>query len=295
MLTAVANALPDPMFIIDIEGKYIDIIGGVERSLYDSCRFLIGKRLHDVLPKRTADSFLNIIQKAVQTKQLQTVEYQLSSADCDGSRLDGPDGVQWFEGRVASVQQDDTTKPAVVWVAVNITARKRAEEKLQRLSETDELTGAYNRRFFMNVFKHEFNRFKRHHSPVSIAMMDIDHFKRVNDTYGHPCGDEALVDFVRLMKSKIRKTDVFARIGGEEFALMLVGTHLAGAEPMIERFTVDMKHMKILCGEYEFSITVSIGLTEILKDDETIYRVLSRADNALYEAKRQGRDRIRIA
>lgn len=99
MLLAVSRALPDPMFIIDINGTYVDIIGGAERSLYDSSRFLIGKRLHDILPEPAANRFLDTIKKAIQLNQLQILEYELSSKDCFGSLSDGTEGNQWFEGR----------------------------------------------------------------------------------------------------------------------------------------------------------------------------------------------------
>ena len=294
MLLAVSCALPDPMFIIDIDGTYVDIIGGAERSLYDSSRFLIGKRLHDILPEPVANRFLNTIKKAIRLNRLQTVEYELSSSDCFGNRSDGPAGKQWFEGRISPIRIDCYRTPCVVWVAINISDRKRTERELKRFSEIDELTGANNRRYFMRAFEYELNRFKRHHSPAAIAMMDIDHFKDVNDTYGHPCGDKTLVEFVRMIKLKLRKTDIFARIGGEEFALLMVNTNLSSAEIMIQRLLREIKQMKITFERYEFAITVSIGLTEILQEDESICRPMSRADNALYKAKTSGRACIRM-
>jgi len=169
----------------------------------------------------------------------------------------------------------------------------RERGNLEKLSVTDYLTGVYNIRYFYSRLEEEFNRAERYHLPLSCVMMDIDYFKKVNDTYGHRVGDCVLRDFAQLVKRHTRKSDLFARYGGEEFILLLPQTPLDGA-------IVEARRLRKMITSTQFphlgkghTITASFGISGF--PDEKIKHfddLISLADNALYAAKRKGRDQI---
>ena len=166
--------------------------------------------------------------------------------------------------------------------------RKKAEEKLTLLATTDELTGIYNRRAFNNFAEHYIGRSKRYNEPMSLILLDIDHFKHVNDTYGHDMGDKILVSLVMIMKECIRQEDFPCRWGGEEFTILLPKTDSISALNLAERLRKSIE-------EHDFNIadiiTVSIGLTHY-KLEDSIDSMIKRADEALYEAKDSGRNTV---
>ncbi len=170
----------------------------------------------------------------------------------------------------------------------DVTALKEAEEKLQRLSTTDPLTGAYNRRMFIDMLSREMTRSGRYGEPFSMLMFDLDHFKKVNDTYGHGVGDRVLVEVVQLTMELIRQSDILARWGGEEFMVLLPQTNPDMALALAER-------LRQRVSEYPFAdvgrLTVSIGVAHQQQLD-TIDSLLKRVDTAMYRAKQTGRNRV---
>jgi two-component system cell cycle response regulator len=172
---------------------------------------------------------------------------------------------------------------------------KKEKNKLERLAITDYLTGIYNIRYFYNRLEEEFSRSMRYGVPLCCIMFDIDHFKKINDTYGHRVGDIVLREFAQLIKKRTRRSDVLARYGGEEFILLLPQTSLEGAIIRAERLRKVVKEysFKVLKGSGE--ITVSIGIAcssdkKVKTDDDLI----NFADNVLFKAKNKGRDQIAV-
>ncbi|MDO8369717.1 MAG: diguanylate cyclase [Candidatus Nitrotoga sp.] len=166
--------------------------------------------------------------------------------------------------------------------------------KLDYISEAahqDFLTGALNRRGMDAALVQEFERADRHETPLSLAMMDIDHFKKINDTLGHSAGDVALAHLAKVVKSIIRSTDVLARYGGEEFTIILPGTKEDDAIEVIKGVQRDLTKNFFLNNNERVLITFSAGVAERFSD-ETVDEVLSRADAALYQAKQSGRNRV---
>ncbi|MFC1844019.1 PAS domain-containing protein [Thermodesulfobacteriota bacterium] len=149
LLQTIAQSFPDPIFVIDRYGKFLNVIGGKERSPYHGGKFLIGKFLHDVLPEDVADLFMMTISEAIEKNSLQTTEYLLGSEDIVGSPSDNPKNRQWFEARVSPLSGYNNETNSVIWLPINITQRKNLEEQVADLSETDILTGAFNRRYFL--------------------------------------------------------------------------------------------------------------------------------------------------
>lgn len=168
--------------------------------------------------------------------------------------------------------------------------REYAKE-MERLAISDPLTGAANRRHFFNMAQKELKRAKRYDKDVALIMMDIDYFKKINDTFGHQAGDEALKAFVACCRSLIRETDLLARFGGEEFCLLLPETDIHQAGQLAERLRCSLGDLRVCEGGREFGYTVSMGVTSAQKMEESIDAAIKRADNALYEAKAGGRNR----
>ena len=156
----------------------------------------------------------------------------------------------------------------------------------------DPLTGVYNKRQILNFlekFLANFVRYKK--DPFSIMMLDIDYFKKINDTYGHLAGDFVLKEFVKIIKNKIRSSDILGRFGGEEFILILPNTKVSGALKLAMRIKDEVENYVFEYGKEKIKITTSIGITSVSLND-SVESLLERVDEALYDAKRKGRNRI---
>jgi diguanylate cyclase (GGDEF)-like protein len=170
---------------------------------------------------------------------------------------------------------------------------EEARQKMRQQALIDELTQVYNRRFLMKKLKIEFDRSIRYGSKLSLIMIDIDYFKKVNDTYGHMFGDIVLVRMAQIIQENLRGYDVLARYGGEEFIIVCPDSGADDAKSVAVRVHERVKQELITDGKNSTSITISAGITERISDD-TIDTFLSRVDTALYQAKNTGRDRIVI-
>jgi diguanylate cyclase (GGDEF)-like protein len=165
-------------------------------------------------------------------------------------------------------------------------------KELEELAITDPLTGIWNRRYLYKQAEMEFQRAQRYQQAFSILMIDIDRFKRINDSYGHTVGDTVLQALVPSVTNSLRKTDSFGRFGGEEFLLLLPETDLDTAIIIAERIRRNIENLIIAYREIKVSITVSIGVSSYRIDDNTVELIIQRADAALYQAKNQGRNLV---
>ena len=197
---------------------------------------------------------------------------------------------QFFEVKVAQI--DIYEKPLYSVIMHNITNQELYKQQLEFLSETDTLTGISNRLVFNRTLVQEIQRAHRYHSELALLMFDIDHFKNINDTYGHEVGDQVLVTLCEVIGELLRETDVFCRIGGEEFTVVMPETNLEQATQTAERLR---KAIETLPSQtLPTSLTVSFGVVSMTRwdNDKTI---LKRADDALYQAKKNGRNRVEVA
>jgi diguanylate cyclase (GGDEF)-like protein len=171
-----------------------------------------------------------------------------------------------------------------------------AEKEYKNMALTDYMTGIHNRLSFSKESEAEFIRSKRYGHKMSVLMLDVDYFKQVNDEHEHKAGDDALIALAQKVSSSLRSIDVFGRVGGEEFAVILPETSLKAAEEIAERIRADIKTIKVSSKKTgtEFDFTVSIGITSLNHKDASVYETTHRADMALYEAKGSGRDKVVI-
>ncbi|MDX5332855.1 MAG: diguanylate cyclase [Gammaproteobacteria bacterium] len=176
-------------------------------------------------------------------------------------------------------------------VAIRTQELRTAKEQAENLARTDELTGINNRRAFYDYGMRALEIAHRHRHPVSLLMMDLDHFKEINDSFGHAAGDALLVAVSEIVREAVRGTDILGRLGGEEFGIVLPHTELGAARDLAEKLRATIARLE-LRHEGEFlSVTASIGVAECRYDDN-LDTLISRADGALYAAKREGRNRV---
>ena len=192
------------------------------------------------------------------------------------------------------VQRSLTVIAILAWVYSNNTYNRHTE-KLIILSNTDGLTGLFNRREFTRITETEIQRATRFDFPLTILFFDIDDFKAVNDSYGHGVGDKALRTISNITRRTLRLSDIVARYGGEEFIIAMPQSSQEESLMVAERLRKNIAKENIFVRNYHFNLTVSIGLAEWQKGDETLDQLIERADAALYEAKRSGKNCVCIA
>jgi len=167
------------------------------------------------------------------------------------------------------------------------------QDQLTKMATKDELTGLYNRRFFLDVLENEVARDKRYAQGLALAMMDLDHFKQINDTYGHAAGDMVLREFAKMLKESLRESDIVCRYGGEEFVVIMPNTPTEGGWLVCERIRKKVSEYPFEYNTTRFQITISAGVVEYAKDvDQSGDDLIKRADDAMYQAKNEGRNRV---
>jgi len=223
------------------------------------------------------------------------------------------DGVQIWLQIQTTVAQDVDGAPQCRVAISDITERKQAEEALrgakesleltnrdlqtalahvQQLARIDELTGVNNRRYLFEFAEYEFAIATRYQHSISVIMFDIDHFKLVNDRFGHAVGDQMLKHVVQVACAQLRKTDVIGRYGGEEFVIVLPVTNAQQAHPLAERIREGVAALRLDIGKGQVAVTVSIGIAEMrhASEDKSVESVINHADKAMYAAKAAGRN-----
>ena len=213
-----------------------------------------------------------------------------------------PKAREWTDAELALlssfgqlVSNDICMRSAARYAVRDLVELEQEKCDLFELATIDPLTKALNRRAFMRFGERELNRFKRDNTRLSALMLDIDHFKQVNDVHGHAVGDRVLTKMVSVAATVVRQEDLIGRLGGEEFAIVLVDSGADAAAKVADRIRQAIKQVKFPGDGGPFNVTVSIGVAEPFFVENSINEVLERADAALYQAKRSGRDRVVIA
>ncbi|MEK4387148.1 GGDEF domain-containing protein [Solibacillus sp. FSL W7-1464] len=200
-----------------------------------------------------------------------------------------------YQVRITSLEQARNSK-GLLLVFTDITEIKRLQEKLEQQAYYDELTKIYNRRAFLQQSEQDFQEAKDTGLPFTVLLMDIDHFKRVNDTYGHHIGDQLLVHVVNACQTQLLEgRHFFARYGGEEFVIALKGFDEAEGEILANQLRTAIEQAPLMTEAGSLSATLSIGVAEVVDwTEETLYQLLHKADTALYAAKEEGRNRVKV-
>jgi diguanylate cyclase (GGDEF)-like protein/PAS domain S-box-containing protein len=233
---------------------------------------------------------LEVWRKPAEGRKLLDEAIATGSVDRFETELLGKDGLA-FWAHVSVQAMSYEREPVLLFGVHDVTDQKLVEEKLRVLATTDALTGALNRRHFFEVAEEELARAERYGRDVSIAMIDADYFKSINDRFGHATGDSALKALVAAAQGEIRRSDVLARYGGEEFAILLPETKLDAAAATMERVRLAVAAHPLAHEGTPVGLAVSIGVVQRTKG-ETLEAVLRRADEALYAAKQSGRNRV---
>lgn len=187
---------------------------------------------------------------------------------------------------------------ALCWFAISrvvgnlVFAYDHQVDKLQSMAATDVLTGLTNRRQFNNRLNQEIARARRHGTPLSLALFDLDDFKRLNDFYGHPVGDRILKELGKLIRNNLRESDIPARYGGEEFVLILPETKEAEAADLLERMRILVSQTVFCLPDNPLTITVSVGVAQLEPRQQTTFELVDTADKALYQAKNHGKNQV---
>ncbi|MFF7710857.1 diguanylate cyclase [Pseudomonas sp. NPDC007930] len=179
-------------------------------------------------------------------------------------------------------------------VATNRRQLLKVNQELQKLSSTDRLTGLYNRGHWEEALKFEYARHVRYGNMSSLIMFDIDHFKKVNDTYGHPTGDKVIQSVANVVRELIRDSDICGRYGGEEFALLLPDTDKAGGQILAERLRQTIESMTVKHDGKEVRFTISLGVADLARPLADHKELIEHADQALYASKKGGRNRVSV-
>ena len=194
-----------------------------------------------------------------------------------------PDAISSFYGHLLNIIADQA--------ALSIT-NAQLHKEVEKLAVTDGLTGLYNHKHFQERLNGEFQRLERIPHPISLMLIDLDYFKRVNDTYGHPVGDAVLTDLAKILRKTLRGIDIIARYGGEEFAAVLINTDVSGAKKIAERLRTYVMNTPFFVEEKQLSLTLSVGVAAYPHDAKTKDELISKADQSLYHAKKNGRNQV---
>ena len=263
------------ILVSDVLGRVVEINPFARKLFGRESEEAIGKSLDEVLKDWP------LIDHSPQMRERQEQEISLTK---DGNPV-------FFMFQVSPIRNERREFIGHVIVLVDITDRKKAELELERLARTDVLTEVTNRRHFFELAEVEFERFKRYGHPLAIMMLDIDHFKQINDTYGHLAGDFVLRSVATACKKQIRTVDIFARYGGEEFVALLYGVSPETAQETAERIRKFIEGTILEFDQKSIHVTASFGLA-FTRMDQTLEKVIDCADQSLYLSKTNGRNRV---
>ncbi|WP_144391604.1 bifunctional diguanylate cyclase/phosphodiesterase [Pleionea sediminis] len=283
---AITAVLPDIAFIVDNEGTCCEIYGSDSELLYKTKENVLGKNIFEILPEDLSSVVLNTVQKTIDTDTTQILEYE----------LDVPKGIRIFEGRTALIKSYDhkiTDKQYILWMARDITDRKTAENEVQKLAYYDQLTQLPNRRLLIDELKKLIQQSQDNDKIFIVLYIDLDNFKRFNDSLGHSEGDSLLTSFKNRILPLVGSSNFFARVGGDEFVIILENLKKDFQEAANEATIISQKVIRALKNPVrstfsEYQLSASIGISIIDDSISTADDALKYADSAMYSSKKRG-------
>jgi diguanylate cyclase (GGDEF)-like protein/PAS domain S-box-containing protein len=293
-LLAITKNASSPIALKDIHGYYIMVNNIFCKNLGITEADAIGKTAYDVFTSDVADVIA--AQDFATIESEQAMQFEITLSEADGQ-------FHTFISERFPVFSANRQLTGVGEINTDITERKKldaalrlSEHEMRLLASTDPLTGAKNQRSFFISGNQELARSKRYHRPLSILMMDIDHFKTINDNHGHAAGNAVLKSMVSICHKALREQDILGRLGGEEFGIILPEIEIGAAYKIAERLRKRLMGLqtKTKTKTSILYFTVSIGVMQCKQDTPTLEDALSQADQALYKAKQQGRNLVCI-
>lgn len=285
MLDAVLNNIDAYVYVKTSDRRFLFVNQQVADFLGKPIEQIIGRKDSELLPENIADHLWASDKRVFETNEKQKLEEVVYRSDGSIMNL--------ISLKVPYTYCGEDDLPAFIGFSTDVTELYTLKEKFKQQARTDALTGLYNRRYFIEQAKKEFNRATRHNEELSLISIDIDHFKRVNDEFGHPAGDAVLRTIADNLQNMIRLEDTLARMGGEEFSILLPQTSNEQAICIAER--IRQYHSDFPCSGLSgclHKVTLSIGVTSMRKSDKHFDVMFSRADKALYRAKQAGRNKV---
>lgn len=285
-VASLMEAVPIPLFHWSPDGR-IARANSTYASLYGlTPEAIVGKQPEDLLPPHQAG--------AIRERNAELLAGGTERQVYAGELRSGI-GVRHYRVHRALLRDADGRPGGITGAMFDVTEEVELRQRLELLAATDPLTGLYNRRVFMERLDAELARFRRYGRPAAVVLLDLDHFKAVNDAHGHEFGDRVLVGLARLLRDGVREaTDLPARVGGEEFAVLMADTDAEGAAVIAERLRAGFAALGFPTPSGTEFYTASFGVAALGAGDD-VTTLLRRADEALYGSKQQGRDRVTIA
>lgn len=282
------NTALDAVVVIDGDSRICEFNGAAERMFGYRADEIIGQNMGTLMAGEAAVEHRQFVQAAGQEESVRAMGRgrEVWAQSKDGHR---------FPIEVSVGSSSAAGSNLHVGIIRDISERKQVEQELQRLATTDGLTETLNRRAFTGEGERLVALARRHGHPLAVMILDADKFKNINDRYGHPVGDLVLKALARAVAAVLRQTDVFGRLGGEEFGLILPETDAAGAEQLGQRLLAAVRACRVPHGEQQLSFSISIGVALLGAPPEDLASALRQADAALYAAKEGGRDRLVLA
>lgn len=281
------DLIPIPLFVKDVQGYYITCNTAYENISKISRQEMIGKTVYDLWPQSQADMFFAKDKELFDSPGKQIYEADISSSF-------GKKCIVQFHKVTFSNNDGETI--GLLGAIFDLTEKIELAEDLKRLSEIDCVTNLLNRRAGLEQINRVLNSSKRNDHNFVIAIMDIDHFKSINDTHGHEAGDMVLQSIKDLISKALRGYDIVCRYGGEEFVFCFPETTLEEASITLERIRTVFESERIaLTNDAHTTVTVSIGFAAYPKHGETVNQLLEAGDKAMYDAKSAGRNCVRQA
>ena len=279
---AILLASPDPIYVLDLEGKFAYANKATADLFALVPEEIIGKTTFD-LGFSFASDFQRNLQKVIADQATYRGKFVHTFASGQGER---------FEYLLAPVLDEHGNTEATICISRDVTERALAEEKIWHHAHHDPLTGLPNRRLFMERLEQEIERANQDRRPLAVLFMDLDGFKAVNDSLGHEAGDLLLTEAAQRVAECVRTDDTVARLGGDEFAVILTGAEQRAGVELVVRHIIDVLATPFHIAEQLVRVSVSIGITFCPQDASSPVALLGAADQAMYKAKNSGSNRM---
>lgn len=273
---AIFHSINDGVIVLDESARLIEFNQACSKVFPQLTRSMISRDIGETWIEVTGQPMPFTLEAVVNT---QDIEMVLSD--------------HTYQVRVTELQHVNHGK-GLLLIFTDITELKELQRQLEQLAFYDELTQIYNRRAFFQQCNQAYSEARESSSAFTVILMDIDHFKNVNDTYGHAIGDQLLVHVVKVCQSVLKKGELFARYGGEEFVLALKDSTLLEGQALANLLCNSVESQPLMTTEGAIRATISCGVAEGTKGQETLYQLLNNADKALYAAKQAGRNRVHV-